>query len=239
MIGPAKISRRILWSGALILLLLLLALKAAMEGVSNFYAQSAYMEIGRWSRPGFVPAGDEGPRVTGYLNQSLDYSPGNPWPLEQLGTLQLSGIGALRDAQLAMAAAQNASAGLRKALVARPTSPFAWANFALSKLALGEYDEALFQAIERAEELGPWEPEAQQAVIFAGLTVWTRLAPAQQAAVVRAMQRGAQRNPAKIAQLAASFSRIDLFCALSYSGTQGREICSQTSKPGSKPNRKQ
>jgi len=229
-----NVSTRILWAGALILLLLLLGFKAGQEGLSNFYAQSAHIEIERWSKPGQRMRGDEGARVMQYLAQSLAYSPGNPWPLEEMGTLQLRGMSAARDPKLAEATARSAMLNFRKALLERPTSPFAWANFALSKLYLGEQDDALFRALARADELGPWEPEVQQTVIFVGLTTWDRLSPAQQAAVVRTMQRGARRNPAKIAEIAKAFARIDLFCALDYSGKKDREICSQISQPGNR-----
>ena len=232
-------SRRVLCAGTLILLLVLLAFEAGKEGLSNFYVQSAHLEIARWSQPGQRISGDDGARVMRHLAKSLDYSPNNPWTLEERGTLQLREIGATKDPQLAVAAARSANADFRMALRERPTSPFSWANFALSKLYLGEQDDALFRAIGRAEELGPWEPEVQQAVIFVGLTVWNRLNPAQQAAVVRAMQRGAQRDPGKIAEIAKTFNRVDLFCALRYSGFQSSEVCRQTSTPGTKPNRQQ
>ncbi len=232
-------SRRVLCAGALILLLLLLAFKAGKEGLSNLYVQSAHLEIARWSQPGQRIKSDDGARVMQYLAKSLDYSPNNPWTLEERGALELRGLGAAKDPQLAVAAARSANADFRKALRERPTSPFSWANFALSKLYLGEQDDALYRAIGRAEELGPWQPEVQQAVIFVGLTVWNRLNRAQQAAVVRAMQNGAQRDPAEIARIAKTFNRIDLFCALRYSGFQGREICKQFNKPGAKPNRQQ
>ena len=223
----------------LILLLGLLGYTAGKEGLSNFFAQSAHMEIERWSKPGERLRGDEGARVMQHLTQSLDYSPNNPWPLEELGTLQLRGMSAATDPQLAVAAARSANTDFRLALRQRPTSPFSWANFALSKLYVGEQDDELFRALGRAEELGPWEPEVQQAVIFVGLTVWNRLSPVQQAAVVRTMERGAQRNQGKIFEIAKTFNRVDLFCALSYSGSQGKEVCTQFSKSGSKPIRHQ
>lgn len=237
--APPRLPPRIVWSVALILLLLLLAFKAGKEGLSNFYAQSAHMEIQRWSRPGERLRGDEGGRVLRYLTRSLNYSPNNPWPLEELGLLQLRGMRAARDPQLALAAARSANTDFRMALKQRPTSPFSWANFALSKLYLGEQDDELFRALGRAEELGRWEPETQQTVIFVGLTVWNRLTPIQQAAVVHAMQRGAQRDAAKIAEIAKAFSRVDLFCALSYSGSQGRNVCRQIGEAGTRPTRQQ
>ena len=218
---------------ALILLLGLFAYKAGTEGLSNFFVQSAHMEVERWSKPGQTFRGDEGARAMEYLARSLDYSPHNPWTLEEMGTLQLRGITARRDPQVAEAAARGANANFRMALAQRPTSPFSWANFALTKLYLGEQDEELFRALERAEEAGPWEPEVQQTVVFVGLAVWHRLNPARQATVVRAMDRAARRNPGKIAEIAKTFDRIDLFCALSYSSSQGREACNPISKSGS------
>jgi hypothetical protein len=232
-------SGRVLCAGALILLLSLLAFKAGKEGLSNFYAQSAHLEIARWSEPGQRINGDDGARAMRYLTQSLDYSPNNPWPLEESGALQLREMRAATNPQLAVAAARGANADFRLALRERPTSPFSWANFALSKLYLGEQDDELIRAIGRAEELGPWEPEVQQAVIFVGLTVWNRLNQVERAAVVRAMQRGAQRDPRKIAEIAKSFNRIDLFCALRYSGFQSNDDCRSTSTRGTKPDRQQ
>jgi hypothetical protein len=230
------LSGRVACAGVLILILVFLAVKAGKEGLSNFFVQSAHLEIGRWSEPGHHTQGDEGTRVTQYLTKSLHYSPTNPWSLEEIGTFQLREMSTATDAQLAVAAARSANAYFHRALMERPTSPFAWANLALSKLYLDEQDDELIQALGRAEELGPWEPEVQQTVVFVGLAVWNRLNPAQQAAVVRAMGRGAQRNAGKIAEIAKSFNRIDLFCATNNGTSQGGEACTQISKSGKKPN---
>ncbi|MBE0613263.1 MAG: hypothetical protein IH604_06325 [Burkholderiales bacterium] len=223
-------SPRIAWSAALILLLAAFAFKAGKEGLSNFYAQTAHMEIERWSRPGLTFKGDEGTRVVQYLNKSLLYSPNNPWPLEEMGSLQLRSMSVARDPQIAVAAASAANVAFRLALVERPTSPFTRANFILTKQYLGEQDDELFRALQRAEELGPWEPEVQRTVVFVGLAVWDRLNPAQQAVVTRAMERGAQRDAGTIAKIASDFSRIDLFCAIKHLTSQGREICDQQAK---------
>jgi hypothetical protein len=111
-----------------------------------------------------------------------------------------------------MAAARSAAVDFRLALLQRPVSPFAWANLALAKLYLDEADDELLQALARAQELGPWEPEVQQTVVYVGLATWDRLQPQAQAAIVRTMQRGARRDAAKIAGIAGSFKRLELFC---------------------------
>lgn len=241
MIQSKSFAAKLFWrdrrvvAGALILALGLLIVAAGREGLSNFYVQSARQEVERWSAPGQVLRGDEGTRVNEYLARSLAFSPSNPWALEEAGTLLLRGMNAMRDPQLADAVARAANGNFRAALAQRPTSPFSWANFALTKLYLGERDDALIRSIENAETLGPWEPEVQQTVVFAGLALWDRLGPAQQAAVQRAMGRGAQRNPGKILDIVKSFNRIDLYCAFSYSPAHSREICSTISKAGKRP----
>ena len=225
-----RLSKPVAWSAALILLLLLLAFKAGKEGLSNFYVQSARQEVERWSKPGQRLRGDEGARVMQYLAQSLRYAPHNPWTLEELGTIQLRTIATATDPKLAVAAARSANVDFRMVLVERPTSPFAWANLALSKLYLNERDAELIQALQHAAELGPWEPGVQQTVIFVGFAVWNQLNPAQQAMVTLAMQRGARRDPGKIAAIAKSFDRIELFCAINSHVSQGREVCRQIKK---------
>jgi hypothetical protein len=216
----------------LILLLVLLAFKAGKEGLSNFYAQTAQLEIERWARPGQAYRADDWARVMQYFDKSLRYSPDNPRSLEERGALQLRSISVATDPRLAVAAARSANTDFRMALAQRPTSPFTWASFALTKLYLDEQDEALFHALQRAEALGPWVSEVQQTVVLVGLAVWDRLNATQRATVVQAMQRGAQRDPGKIAEIAKSFNRVDLFCGLSYSGSQGREVCRHISKSG-------
>ena len=90
----------------------------------------------------------------------------------------------------------------------------------------------MFRALDRAEELGPWVPGAQQAATFAGLAVWDRLNPGRRAGVVGAMERGAQKNQGKIFEIAKSFNRVDLFCGLRYSDPQERERCGPAGTTG-------
>lgn len=226
----ASLPGRSVGTGALILLLGLFAFKAGKEGLSNFYVQSAHLEIQRWARPGQAYRAEDWTRVMHYLASSLRYSPGNPWALEESGALKLRSMSAARDPQLAEAAARSANVDFRMALVQRPTSPFSWASFALTKLYLGEQDEELFRALERTEALGPWEPAVQQSVVFVGLAVWNRLNPAQQDVILRAMRRGTQRDAGTFANMAGNFSRIDLFCAIKNKASQGLEVCVQMGK---------
>ena len=96
----------------------------------------------------------------------------------------------------------------------RPTSPFLWANLALTKLYLNEIDGELFAALRHADELGPWEPSSQQTILFVGLAVWQDLGPELQQQLLRTIQRGATHNPERFFEIVKSYRRFDLVCAI-------------------------
>jgi hypothetical protein len=239
MAAIGKFSGRAVSVGALILVLGCLAWKAGKEGISNFYVQSAHQEINRWETPGQRFRGDEWTRVMQYLTKSLHYSPNNAWSLEEMGTFQLRRMRAATDPALAMAAVRSANAHFHMTLIERPASPFAWANLALSKLYLDELDDELFAALRRADELGPWEPEVQQSVLFVGLAAWHKLGAAQQAAMVRTLERAVRRNAPKVTEIVKSFNRLDLLCAINNSELKMEGPCSRLQKSEPRSNRLQ
>jgi hypothetical protein len=112
----------------------------------------------------------------------------------------------------ALAATRDAHTRFRQALLQRPTSPFLWANLALTKLYLNEIDAELLLALRRADELGPWEPTVQQTALFVGLAVWPKLDPDLQQMLARTVERGARRNPQKMFEIVKSYRRFDLVC---------------------------
>jgi hypothetical protein len=229
------LARRI-FAAALILPVGIHALLAAREGLSNLFAHMAHLELAARPAAPVTPATVEdaatrSTRAVQHLETSLRHSPRNAWALEMMGTEQLrlarrhARSGDALSALNARTAARSASAHLHQALLVRPTTPFVWANLALSKLQLGEIDAELFQILRWADELGPWEPDVQNIVIEASLRAWTGLEPAQREAVVRTMWRGAQRDPGNIVKIAKSFNRLDLLCAINSEVSVLRSAC--------------
>lgn len=221
---------RAVGAGVLIMLVALWALKAGKEELSNFYLQSAYQGLDRAAARGELLRGEEWTRVMKYLTDSLRYSPRNPWTLEEMGALQLRRMRELTDSRLHMVAARSANVNYHMALIERPTSAVAWANLALTKFYLGEQDDELFAALRHADELGPWEPEVQQLVLFVSLAAWDKLGTAQRAAVVRTLERAAQRDAGKAASIVESFNRLDLLCDIKNDKLKVEERCSRQRK---------
>jgi len=215
----SHLPRRATIAIALMLLVGILALEAGREGLSNFYALLANQELNHPSMTEQRFQEDGGGRAMHYLTESLRYSPNNAWALEEMGVLQIRRLPLFAGpihALTALNTARGANAHLHRALLERPTSSFIWANLARSKPSLNERDGEFLQALRRADELGPWEPEVQKMVIYLSLTVWDRLDPDQQASVVQTMERAAKRDAQYVTNVAKSFNRIDLVCGIKY-----------------------
>ena len=218
-------------AAALFVVLVLIALQAIGLGVSGLFAQLAQNEMeGSATGAGPTRTRDAG-RIEQHLYTSFRYASGNPWTLEQMGTLNLARMRASRVPREAVALTRDARLRFRQALSQRPTSPFLWANLALAKLYLDEFDAEFNAALRHADELGPWEPIVQQVVVFAGLAAWQQLEPGVQQALVRTLERGALRNAEKMIQIVKSYRRFDLICDISqYNSIVGRECAKKPLK---------
>ena len=209
-------SARIAFIGLLMLVLGLLIVKAAQQGLSDFYALLAQQEIDRGAGSNAQDKDPQWLRTQGYLAEALRYSPRSAWPLEQTTVLQVRRMQAATDNTQRIAAALAAQLGIRALLPERPTLSLSWANLALAKYTMGETGRELAAALANAQELGPWEHNTQIAVIVIGLYVWQHLGPAQQAQLLGTLERAARRNIENMAQITKSLKRLDLFCDINY-----------------------
>ena len=192
--------------------LCLVIFQSARLGLSGLIVELAQIEMDRWTFSKRPQPMAEVSRVAGYFSDSLGFAPNNPWALEGLGTLDLARVRLSNAPAEALAFAKDAHGRFRAALRQRPTSPFLWANLALSKVYLDEMDDEFFAALRHADQLGPWEPGTQQVVLFAGLAAWDKLDAGQQRALSRVVERGGRRNALKMFEIVKSYRRFDLVC---------------------------
>lgn len=199
---------------AIFLALLLIALQSTRLGIAGLIVELGQQEVDRWTvsrQPYGIP---ELSRIAGFFNDGLDYVADHPWALEGLGALDLARMRLSGNPREAKAYTQDARLRFRQALHQRPASPFLWANLALSKLYLDEVDSEFLAALRYANELGPWEPAAQQTVLFAGLAAWEKLDSGLRQQMTGILERGASRNAEKMYAIARSFRRFDLVCGI-------------------------
>ena len=100
-----------------------------------------------------------------------------------------------------------------EAIAARPTSPYTWTNFATARYAVGDTGPNFEFALQRAAELGPFEPEVQRDVALYGLAVWNEVAPATRRAIDSMVANGMRRDPARMMQIAERRGRLDVACS--------------------------
>ena len=199
---------------ALFIVLALTAVQCARLGAAGLFVQLAQFEIDRWTDISRPPGMPEISRAANYFSDSLAYASDNPWALEGAGALDLARMRASRIPREALAITRDAHLRFRQALLQRPTSPFLWANLALTKLYLNEIDGELLAALRHADELGPWEPTVQQTTLFVGLAAWPELDHGRRQALARTIERAELRSPRKIVQIVTSYGRLDLVCAI-------------------------
>jgi len=221
---------------ALFIVLALIAAQTARLGLSGLYAQLGQNETEQWS-PGRsrLPESAQIARAAKFYTDSLGYVADSPWALEGAGAMDLARMRISKKPREALASVREAHARFRQALQQRPTSPFLWANLALTKLYLNEIDDELFAALRRAGELGPWEPTVQQTILFVGLARWQDLGPELRQAMLQTIRRGAAREPRKMLEIVKSYTRFDLVCAIEeYKRIAGSDCknAAQTAKPG-------
>ena len=196
------------------IVLALIAVECARLGAAGLFVQTGQYEIDRLFSTPRTPGKAEIGRAAYYFSHSLEYVADNPWALEAAGALDLARMRATRKPAEAVAAARDAHARFRQALLQRPSSPFLWANLALTKLYLDEIDAELMAALRHADETGPWEPTVQQTFVFVGLAAWQDLDSGLQQALALAIRRAAARNPVKMYEIVKSYARFDLVCAI-------------------------
>ena len=199
---------------ALFAFLGLIAFQSARMGLAGLNVELGRQEIDRWTASKRPQGLREVSRMAGYFSTSLGFIPDNPWALEGLGALNLAQMRLSIVPRTALKYSQDARQRFEQALRQRPTSPYLWANLAISKLYLNETDAWFLAALRHADELGPWEPDSQQTFVFTGLAAWDKLDPELRQAVVRALERGATRNAEKLFRIVKSYRRFDLICAI-------------------------
>ncbi len=183
-------------------------------GIAGLLVQSAKDEVETWTPVARKPGMAQVRRAAKYYSDSLEYTSRNPWSLEGLGAMDLARMRVSTIPREALAVTRSARTRFRQALLLRPTSPFLWANLALTKLYLSEFDDELLTALRHADELGPWEPTVQQTIVFVGLAAWQDLDPGLRQTLARGIERGAKRDTWKIFEIVKSYTRLELVCAI-------------------------
>ncbi len=208
-----RLSGKTAATAAFVLLFAALAWKAGKEALADAYLNTAVRAAARPAGTGTPSAQDIWRQARLSLEHGLRYAPRNPQTLQQAGLQDLRALRVHPDSRPHTLYARSAYANFRSALAQRPTSAEDWANLALAKFYLAQWDAEMLAALEHADELGRWEFQVQREVLFVRISAWSWLDQEQRAETVRIAERAVRRNADEVAQLLRNFNRLDLLCA--------------------------
>lgn len=200
-------------------LLVLTCVAAILFGISwswaDYQSARANYIVASWQRGDKVTETDW-QRAHNHISSALFFRPGNAAYLEDMAELHH-----WRSAQKGITAAeldQNLEQSLRfyrSAITERPLWPYAWGNLALIKAQLRLWDGEFETALQRAQELGPWEPGVQLAVHEAGLISWRQLNMSARQLVLNNFKnsfRAGHQQVRVMLDLTAKYQYLPAFC---------------------------
>jgi len=146
---------------------------------------------------------------------SIELRPNNGEYREYLGRLYyLKAIHYQDTASLFLENMQLAYRSHRKASQLRPNWPYSWANMALIKSHLNQFDAGFIYSFNQAEKFGPWELSSNINIVQAGFNGWPLLSPKTQAQVIKALERIHEQQPYKAKDLLGRYQLAKTICSL-------------------------
>lgn len=175
-------------------------IKLFIAGLAHYQA-SAFIE--QWEQQRTAPSEQAWTIVNDAITRAIDTHPAsNGKYLEKLGYIQQwHSYGAALNDTSASSSRQAAVQALRKATLARPTWPDAWAALAYAKLSVLELDDEFTFALRQAQHFGPWRIGINRRIAEIGLIALPALNSEQAAIIFEAAQRTAQYSAKEQAQL--------------------------------------
>ena len=191
-------------------LLFLLAGWTLLWGVADLYAAQAKAWLERWSASQEPPPKQELEKALRAIAIAENINPRSPDIQERYGRIlewKTEGRPPWReDVQQDL---QAALTRFQKANALRPAWPYSWVAVARIKLKLLELDDLFLHALQRALDLGPWEPEVQLAAVEIGLLSWDVLDDALRKGIEESFSRSLKSQPREVIALAVNLGKTE------------------------------
>lgn len=206
------------WGRAILLALLLsMVASAAYFGLRAAWSDAITLrtrhKIEQWQTSRYRPSIEEWREARDTLLDGLRHSPDDAKLSEHLGYLYgMRAEQARRLPELYHPLLAQASIYYVEALRLRPMSPHIWANIALAGHLMGDRDQLVWQAFDRAMAYGANEPQVQMILAEIGLSRWSTLDETHRQSLRASFERAAPALRKQLDTLAARH-QIALFPA--------------------------
>ncbi len=232
----AQLSLKNATAALLAIALLLLALIPLRWALGDFAAYPARQSLEHWQTQGTVPDDAAIQAALTAADNALYWQANNGEYLDLKALLlYYRAISALQTEASALTPAlaqtqaddytRQALDTYRQSTQARPHWPYSWANLALMKARLNEFDAEYHTALEQAIAFGPWENAVNISIAEAGMLGWFSLSKAQQQAIIANIQRGIPRNSPQIKQSLSAINKLALVCGHLAASPDRKRLC--------------
>lgn len=198
---------------SLIGLLIWLIYLATRWGLADLLVKPASYQISLWEQSGSTVQAAAWQTTLTQLQRAINLEPHNPDLLELISRAYYLHSNVDIGIKLQLNSLQQALNYNLQAIRQRPVSAYTWANIALLKSQLKQYDAQFETALKSAIILGKWEPLVQHSVIEAGLAAWYQLPSSIRWLVLAAIERGIVLQPQLIKAIINKYQRIYTICA--------------------------
>lgn len=191
-------------------LLIWLIYLATSWGLADLLTRPAYYYIPRWEKHGLKSA-TLWQSVHTQLNFASYLDPHHPNLLEIISKVHYLHHFAV-NTTVPLSSLQKALDYNFKAVQQRPVSAYTWANIALLKSQLKQYDAQFETALKQAIVLGRWETMVQRLVAEIGLVTWYQLPKSTRWLVLATIERGMYIQPDLISAIMKKHYRTHIIC---------------------------
>jgi len=213
---------------AILIALVLAAIIATRGGIADVFAYSPRQHLEQWQKTDKIPSEEKLATQLANIRSAIEWQP-NRAEYRDIEALLLY-YQALHHYQAGSSSGYREStlkaiAGYRNATQERPNWPYSWANLALMKASVEQFDHEFEAALIKAIKLGPWENSVNISVAEAGLLGWAALAPATQNAVIENIERGLKRNTPVLKKRLKTINKLGMACIYLKASNERKRLC--------------
>lgn len=196
--------------------------------ISDLYGYSPRQYLAHWQKKAQQPSPAQVDQALSGVDNAIRWNPRNAefWNMQGLlNYYQAFNHYQQGDPSGYRQFTQQALADYQQATQLRPHWPHSWANLALMKAQLRQFDSEFQHALNQATTFGPWERDVNISVSEAGMRGWLQLDESTRTAVINNIERGLMRNNRVIKQRLSAINKLGLACLYLNPSKQRKRLC--------------
>lgn len=201
---------------------------AVSFGIADLYAYSPRQNLEHWQKSEKTPTESELSSAIKNITSAISWQPKNAEYRDIEALLyyyQAVQLNQNNDLSGFRAMVRKSVTSYRLSTQLRPNWPYSWANLALMKASVQQFDDEYQLALNRAIVLGPWENVVNISVVEAGLMGWKELTSSTQITVVENIERTIKRNTSALKLRLIAINKLGMACIHLKVSKERKRLC--------------